>query len=445
MCTLLVLHAGTLGGGSSIPRPLAETCGWPSVHAGGLFGAPTVRLAQRLLGFALHEPSIAPDGVLGATTTSAIKQFQAKAGITNRSDVTEGFLNAGTWPVLVSGATVPLAESKQLSLAVQDALTANGYPTPLTGAPDATTREMLMRFERDRGAAPGWSRKHDSFAALSVSNRTWHLLSTGCNSSASPGRGAFWFDAGWPQGNMSSDMLSCLRSNGFEYATFECWVEQSANPSAQEHSGSFWNGCVGNIARAHAAGFASVGAYMFPGRNGDPAAQASWLLGNLSYNNVRFDAIMLDIEGDDWAQHSQSDNVAFLLAIKRVFDAAGAQYTIYSGREWPTFFGVNFTAFSERPLFYAHYDLVPSFYDFPAGGYGGWSSPQGKQFWDGQADEKMCGTGALDWDWSPAPFWHSQDWSSGPVLLFEMALAPETPKPKRVESTVNLRAYDHRD
>jgi hypothetical protein len=43
------------------PQPLAQTCGWPSVHAGGLFGAPTVRLAQRLLGFALHEPpSVAP-------------------------------------------------------------------------------------------------------------------------------------------------------------------------------------------------------------------------------------------------------------------------------------------------------------------------------------------------------------------------------------------------
>lgn len=29
----------------------------------------------------------------------------------------------------------------------------------------------------------------------------------------------------------------------------------------------------------------------------------------------------------------------------------------------------------------------------------------GKQFWDGQKGEKMCGTGALDWDWSAEPFW----------------------------------------
>ena len=412
---LLLCYTATLSGaGSPIPPPLAETCGWPSVHPGGLFSAPTVRLAQRLLGFALHDPSAAADGVFSAATTTAIKQFQAQAGITNRSGVTEGFLNAGTWSVLAEAATVPLAESKQLALAVQDALTVNGYATPLTGAPDATTRAMLTRFERERGAGRRWgSGERDGSVALSVSARAWHLLATGCNSSAPPGRGAFWFDAGWPQGNMSTDTLSCLRGKGFAYATFECWVEESVDSSVQEHSGSFWEGCVGNIARAHAAGFVNVGAYMFPGRNGDPTAQARWLLGNLSHHNVRFDAVMLDIEGDDWRQHTQSENVEFLLAIKRVFDAAGARHTVYSGREWPTYFGVNFTAFSARPLIYAHYDLVPSFYDFPAAGYGGWSTPHGKQFWDGQGNEKMCGTGALDWDWSPAPFWFENDGGRG--------------------------------
>lgn len=397
----------------ALPPPLEATCGWPSVHAGGLFGAPTVRLAQRLLSFALHEqPPGAADGVFTTHTTSAIAQFQAKAGIVNASGVTEGFLNAGTWPALVAAAaTVPLANSKQLTLAVQDALTFNGYTTPLTGALDSATRTALTRFVTDRGSAVGPSaeRDGDTAAVLFVSNRTWHLLATGCNSSAPPRRGAFWFDAGWPQGNMSTDTLSCLRSHGFAFATFECWVEQSVDSSTQKHSGSFWEGCVGNIARAHAAGFVAVGAYMFPGRNGDPVAQASWLLGNLSQHRVHFDAIMLDIEGDDWAQHSQSENVAFLRAIKHVFDAAGARYTVYSGREWPTYFGEGFTDFSEQPLIYAHYDNVPSFYDFPAGGYGGWTSPHGKQFWDGQGNEKLCGTGALDWDWSPTPFWRETD------------------------------------
>jgi hypothetical protein len=48
---------------------------------------------------------------------------------------------------------------------------------------------------------------------------------------------------------------------------------------------------------------------------------------------------------------------------------------------------------------------VPSLYDFAPASYGGWKRASGKQFWDGQAGERLCGTGALDWDWSPEPFW----------------------------------------
>ena len=51
-------------------------------------------------------------------------------------------------------------------------------------------------------------------------------------------------------------------------------------------------GCPANIANARAAGFSKVGAYMYPGRNGDPADQATWLLGNLSEHSVGFDAVM---------------------------------------------------------------------------------------------------------------------------------------------------------
>eukprot|EP01046_Picozoa_sp_COSAG06_P007235 COSAG06_NODE_351_length_16930_cov_7.238904_2_plen_129_part_00 len=114
---------------------------------------------------------------------------------------------------------------------------------------------------------------------------------------------------------------------------------------------------------------------------------------------------MLDVEGSDWSQHSTEDNRRFLLKLKAILDAASVKITVYAGRLWPTFFGDNFDAFSHLPLIYAHYDLVPSFYDFPAQGYGGWTAPVGKQIWDGQEGEKICGTGELDWDWSPQPFW----------------------------------------
>lgn len=75
---------------------------------------------------------------------------------------------------------------------------------------------------------------------------------------------------------------------------------------------------------------------------------------------------------------------------------SGVSHSVYCGREWPTIFGDNFTAFSGSPLIYAHYDLTPSFSD-TAGRvmYGGWAEASGKQFWDGQGGEKMCGTGAV--------------------------------------------------
>ena len=222
--TILVILAASC---SSEPAP-GGTCGWPSLHPGGLFGASTVRLAQRLLGHALLQPGAVADGVFTATTTSAIEKFQKMAGI-NASESTSGYLNAGTWPKLVSASTT-LADSPQLILAAQDALTANGFATPLTGVLDATTVQSLGAFQRQRGAPvqpPG-----------SADAATWHLLATGCNR---PG-GAFWFDAGWPQGNMSVPTLACLREHGFEFATFECWVEQSHEAGAPTHRGSFWHG-----------------------------------------------------------------------------------------------------------------------------------------------------------------------------------------------------------
>ena len=59
--------------------------------------------------------------------------------------------------------------------------------------------------------------------------------------------------------------------------------------------------------------------------------------------------------------------------MQSVLEQAGVRYTVYSGRSWPTYFGDAFTAFKDAPLIYAHYDLVPSFYDAVAAPmYGGW-------------------------------------------------------------------------
>ena len=122
-----------------------------------------------------------------------------------------------------------------------------------------------------------------------VDFETWHLLTSGCNSSKSS---AFWIDVGWPQGSVTDDQLQCLRKVGFKFITFECWLERNG--------GIFWQPCVDNIFRAQAAGF-PVGVYMFPWRAADPSVQVSQLIGNLT---VRYFLNFSPLASPSWSFHS---------------------------------------------------------------------------------------------------------------------------------------------
>ena len=175
---------------------------------------------------------------------------------------------------------------------------------------------------------------------------------------------------------------------------------------------------------------------MFPVRADDPTTQAGQLLTTLTHEGVRFDSVMIDIEGDDWAKYStvrsscgwvacfagcgdslyhhvppvasQASNQVFITALRAGLEAGGARVVIYCGLDWNNYFGPDFHTFSDLPVAYAHYDNVPGFYDAVDNPYGGWSAPTAKQFWDGADGEQVCGTGALDWDWTPTPFWTTE-------------------------------------
>jgi hypothetical protein len=254
VCLLAVLLA------SAAAFPLE--CGWPALHKGGRYGPSTVRLAQRLLGHALDQP-LPVDGNWSDATEDATKAFQLQAGL----PIT-GALDATTWPQL-SASCLPLTAGANGSLVsgLQESLIFNGFDTIVSGIFDLQTQDKLGAFQRARGASRS--------SGDALDEQTWHLLVSGCNASAATA--AYWFDAGWPQGALALEQLQCLRSTGFEFATFECWVERGY--------GMFWEECVGNIARAQIAGL-KVGAYMFPHRSVDATLQVQQLVGNLSAFNV---------------------------------------------------------------------------------------------------------------------------------------------------------------
>lgn len=359
--------------------PFHFPCEWPVIWTGGRVAHAPTRVAQRLLGSVLDQ-GIEVDGVFGNKTKAAVEAFQKLANLP-----INGVLDSVTWPALVeqTGSVGP-GSKPAIVEAVQDALTSQGLPTNISGLFDPTTQANVVTLQSTRGAAS---------TSGQVDGQTWHLLASGCNSSLDTA--AFWFDAGWPQGNLSLDTLACLKDAGFQFGTFECW---------REYTGWF-DPCVQNVANAWAAGLTSVGVYMFPVRAADPATQAAQLLSNLSVNAVKFDAVMLDIEGSDWDNYTQAENQVFLTQLRQGLESGGAKVTVYCGTNWVSYFGPNFNTFSDLPVIYAHYDNVPSFYDWFDTPYGGWTAPAGKQFWDGSEGETICGTGALDWDWSPKPFW----------------------------------------
>jgi hypothetical protein len=251
--------------------------------------------AKRLLNAAL-DFSLNATGVWDTSTTAAVKsvvcrarrpavcrqltprvrvawlgrKFQGRAGLR-----TNGIMDSATWPQLVANVTPPReGDAGDVVLAAQEALAATGAAAPpLDGRYDAVMVAAIATFQAQRGVVPS--------NGSVVDHRTWHLLASDCNSSAAA---QFWFDAGWPQacaraaaravhrrpsprgaqGNLSLEVLTCLRGTGFRFATFECW---------RQYTG-FFAPCMDNVRRAWAAGFESVGVYMFPIRAADPQKQA---------------------------------------------------------------------------------------------------------------------------------------------------------------------------
>jgi len=97
--------------------------------------------------------------------------------------------------------------------------------------------------------------------------------------------------------------------------------------------------------------------------------------------------IWLDIEGSQYWLGSASSNQAWYKQLVDACTTYGVSCGVYSSAsQWSAIFGsTSFVYGNNLQLWYAHYDNIPSFYDFSS--FGGWTSPYAKQYGGGS----VCG------------------------------------------------------
>jgi len=187
---------------------------------------------------------------------------------------------------------------------------------------------------------------------------------------------------------VSTSQFSCLNAANLTFAIVRAW-HSTGTPDTS---------CPGTVAAAWAGGLAHVDVYMFPCYScGDPSGQVQQAISYLQQNSVDYGMFWLDIEGaGEYWSNNEVANQNFFEALRDEVVASGATLGIYSSAsQWGPIFGSGYTGGSGYPLWYAHYDGIPSFSDFES--FGGWDAPNMKQFSDAGA---KCGA-SYDINWYP--------------------------------------------
>lgn len=202
---------------------------------------------------------------------------------------------------------------------------------------------------------------------------------------------------------IDSATAKCMVSNGRVFGVVRAWCS----------FGGFDDNAPGSVAALWDGGMAHVDVYMFPCAGQSPVNQANELVDTLSSKGVKFGMIWLDIEsnpspGCGWAAQTPhavtgglnetalQDGCSFITDLISTLKGRGINVGTYASEyEWSITVGSGCTAGDATPLWYAHYDGVPSFSDFTP--FGGWTTPAIKQY---------SGTGSLcsfsiDSNWYP--------------------------------------------
>lgn len=142
--------------------------------------------------------------------------------------------------------------------------------------------------------------------------------------------------------------------------------------------------------------------YMFPCRGKLAIAQVDEMINNIP--STSYDRIWIDIEtnpssGCTWSGYTSDQNCQYTLELLEAVKARNRTVGIYASRYmWNQIYGST-TACQEAadgiPLWYAHYDMAPTFTDFSP--FGGWQTPTIKQY---QGTSAVCGA-SVDRNWKP--------------------------------------------
>jgi GH25 family lysozyme M1 (1,4-beta-N-acetylmuramidase) len=162
-----------------------------------------------------------------------------------------------------------------------------------------------------------------------------------------------------------------------------------------------------SINNAKTGGISYRDTYLFPDPTSSKTAgtQMKELVQYLQTNcpNAWSGRIWLDIEGSQYWLGSYSSNKVWYQNLVDSCSTYGVKCGVYSSQsQWQSIFGsTTYSYGSNLPMWYAHYDGVASFSDYPNYKFGGWSSPYAKQY---EGDVTLC---SFSVDRNYAPTWSS--------------------------------------
>lgn len=190
---------------------------------------------------------------------------------------------------------------------------------------------------------------------------------------------------------LSRASADCLRKSGYSYVI----------PRGYQSIGEVDpNVCI-SLKSAATAGIPVRDVYLFPSPKSKLTAtqQVRELVAFLNTCKSSFSGrIWLDIEGASYWKGSMEANRKFYRELVDACQHGGVKCGIYSSPfEWRSVLGEKFSYGTWLPLWYAHYDNLPTFSDWPSIAFGGWKTPFAKQYRD---TTTICGVG-VDFNYSP--------------------------------------------